>query len=84
MDLNILVAAGVFTLIALLIVRYAIKLAGLFLLAGLIMFLVAFAGEDVFSETRPAESQVGNFDTSNIIMPDAARIGYPPRIKQLK
>jgi uncharacterized membrane protein YciS (DUF1049 family) len=84
MDLNILVAAGVFTLIALLTVRYAIKLAGLFLLAGLIMFLIGLHTGNASSETRPAESQVGKFDTSNIIMPDVARIGYPPRIKQLK
>lgn len=62
MDLNLLVAAGLFTLVAILVVRYAIRIACLFSLAALVMFLMAFSELDFLSvevTEKPSESMNG-------------------------
>ena len=83
-DTNLLVAAGVFALIGLLIVRYAIKLGGFFLIVALVVFLIAFANENLLTKSVPPENEVAEIDTSDITTPDYVKIGYPPRRIPLK
>jgi len=87
-DNNLIVGAVILILISVLIIRFFFKLGAFFMVAGLVVLLLAFAGEDLFTdtdnETKDPENQTGSeIDTSGLIKPDAVSIGYPPKIKHL-
>ena len=72
MDINILVAAGILVLIALLIVRFAVKMAALFLLGGLILFIMGFGKSS--PKDQPASTTSPDSDSdSNTTAPENAQ-----------
>ena len=84
MDLNLIVAAGVLTLTALLIVRYAMRLGALFLMGGLFLFLIGFLGapQGGGEGTKKPEHNDAITLPPDFVMPDRARVGIPPRFHE--
>lgn len=54
MDLNIVVAAAVMLLISILVVRFVVRTAIFFLIAGMILFLLGFGVENMWKDVSTA------------------------------
>ena len=93
MDLNLIVAASVLTLTAILIIRYAMRLGALFLMGGLFLFLIGFISKPGSTSTNSDEHAVALPDNKeaeeitlppSFIRPDQVRIGLPPRVHKFE